>query len=124
MNLSIRIEIFKEGDVFVALSPDLNVSSFGDTVEEAKESIQEAIEAFLEECHEMGTLNEILQEFRSLKTSEYLNLRGWFSKKDWERWDEKIKRDSEEGRLDFLIEEALQEKRKVKKYTGQNISKK
>ena len=70
MNLSIRIEIFKEGDVFVALSPDLNVSSFGDTVEEAKESIQEAIEAFLEECQEMGTLNEILEESGFLKTDD------------------------------------------------------
>lgn len=31
MNLSIRVEIFKEDDVYVALSPKLNVSSFGET---------------------------------------------------------------------------------------------
>ena len=62
MNLSIRVEIFKEGDVYVALSPELNVSSFGETIDEAKESIREAIEGFLEECREMGSLNEILEE--------------------------------------------------------------
>lgn len=62
MNLSIRVEIFKEDDVYVALSPELNVSSFGETIHEAKESIKEAIEAFFEECREMGTLDEVLEE--------------------------------------------------------------
>ena len=59
MNLSIKIDIFKEDDVYVALSPELNVSSFGETIDGAKESIKEAIEAFLDECREMGTLTEI-----------------------------------------------------------------
>ena len=57
-----RIEIFKEGDVYVALSPELNVSSFGETVAAAKEAVQEAIEAFIEECERMGTLEEVLEE--------------------------------------------------------------
>ena len=62
MRILTRIEIFKEGDVFVALSPELNVSSFGETVAAAKEAIQEAIEAFIEECERMGTLEEVLEE--------------------------------------------------------------
>jgi len=62
MNLSIRVEIFKEDDVYVALSPELNVSSFGETIAEAKESIREAIAGFIEECREMGSLNEVLEE--------------------------------------------------------------
>lgn len=62
MNLSVRIEIFKEGDLYVALSPELNVSSFGETIDEAKQSIQEALEAFIEECERMGTLEEVLEE--------------------------------------------------------------
>jgi predicted RNase H-like HicB family nuclease len=62
MDISMRIEIFKEGDVYVALSPELNVSSFGDTIEDAKKSIKEAIEAFVEECERMGTLEEVLEE--------------------------------------------------------------
>ena len=62
MNIYVRIEIFKEGDVYVVLSPELNVSSFGDTIEDAKRSIKEAIEAFIEECERMGTLEDVLEE--------------------------------------------------------------
>jgi predicted RNase H-like HicB family nuclease len=62
MNISVRIEIFKEGDAYVVLSPELNVSSFGETIEDAKRSIKEAIEAFIEECERMGTLEDVLEE--------------------------------------------------------------
>ncbi len=62
MNISARIEVFKEGDVYVALSPELNVSSFGETIDDAKKSFKEALEAFIEECQEMGTLEEVLEE--------------------------------------------------------------
>ena len=65
MNLSVRVEIFKEDDVYVALSPELNVSSFGETIVEAKESIKEAVEAFLEECREMGTLDTVFPTIRT-----------------------------------------------------------
>ena len=61
-NYSIRVEIFKDGDVYVAWSPELNVSSFGETIEEAKSAIREAIEAFVEECEAMGTLKDVLEE--------------------------------------------------------------
>ena len=70
MNISVRIEIFKEGDVYVALSPELNVSSFGETVENAKNSIKEAIEAFIEECERMGTLNDVLEESGFSKSND------------------------------------------------------
>jgi len=49
MDISVRVEIFKEGDAYVALSPELNVSSFGETVDEAKKSLKEAVGAFIEE---------------------------------------------------------------------------
>ena len=62
MKISLRIEIFKEGDTYVALSPELNVSSFGETIEDAKRSLKEALEAFIEECERMGTLEAILEE--------------------------------------------------------------
>ena len=62
MNISVKIEIFKEGDAFVALSPELNISSFGETIDDAKKSFREALEAFIEECQEMGTLEDVLEE--------------------------------------------------------------
>ena len=40
--------IEKEKDGFVALCPELDVASQGDTVEEAKNNLQEAIELLLE----------------------------------------------------------------------------
>ena len=57
-----RVEIFREGELYVGLCPALDVSSFGKTIEEAKNSIQEALEAFVEECTAMGTLAEVLEE--------------------------------------------------------------
>lgn len=62
MQLDFRIEIFKEGKQFVAVAPELNVSSFGDTKAEAKASLKEAVELFLEECKRMGALEDVLTE--------------------------------------------------------------
>lgn len=62
VNITFRVEVFKEDDSFVALCPELNVSSFGDSVEEAKKSLLEAVEAFVEECAELGSLEEVLVE--------------------------------------------------------------
>lgn len=57
-----RMEIFREGDLYVGLCPDLDVSSFGETIEEARNSLREALGAFVEECAAMGTLDEVLEE--------------------------------------------------------------
>jgi predicted RNase H-like HicB family nuclease len=58
----VRAEIFREGDLYVGLCPDLDVSSFGETIEEARKSLREALEAFLEECERMDSLTAILEE--------------------------------------------------------------
>ena len=60
--LIFRAEFFKEDDVYVGLCPELNVSSFGEDIEDSKRSLQEAVEGFLETCEEMGTLEEVLEE--------------------------------------------------------------
>ena len=54
--------IFKEGETFVSYCPELGVSSCGDTVEEARRRVVEAVRLFLEESQRMGTLQDILQE--------------------------------------------------------------
>jgi len=61
-HIIVRVEIFREGDMYVGLCPDLGVSSFGETLEEARASVREALGAFLEECEAMGTLMEVLEE--------------------------------------------------------------
>ena len=55
-------QLFHEGDQIVSLCPELSVSSFGDTPEEAEAALFEAVALFLEECERMGTLNEVLEE--------------------------------------------------------------
>jgi len=40
--------IEREGDGYVALCPELDVASQGDTVERARDNLQEAVELFLE----------------------------------------------------------------------------
>ena len=60
LNLSMKLD--KEEDVWVALCPELDVASQGETVEEAADMLDEAVRLFLETCHEMGTLSEVLAE--------------------------------------------------------------
>ena len=55
-------ELFEEDGQVVALCPELNVSSYGDTSVEALNSLKEAVELFLEECRRMGTLDIVLEE--------------------------------------------------------------
>jgi predicted RNase H-like HicB family nuclease len=62
IHLVYRAEIFKEAEQFVAVCPELNVSSFGDDVDKARESLREAVDLFLEECESMGTLQAVLRE--------------------------------------------------------------
>ncbi len=60
----------------------------------------------------MITAEKIKEAITSLPEKEYIKLRQWFSENDWKKWDNKIQQDSEEGKLDFLIEEAMREKSK------------
>lgn len=62
IHLVYRSEIFKEDEQFIAICPELNVSSFGESVEEARRSLREAVDLFLEECEAMGTIETILRE--------------------------------------------------------------
>lgn len=57
-----KAEIFSEGDCFVGYCRELDVSSFGDTPEDAKASLQEAVEAFIEGCEYLGTLDDVLTD--------------------------------------------------------------
>lgn len=48
MNVSFTAIVEREGDGYVALCPELDVASQGDTVEEAHANLREAVELFLE----------------------------------------------------------------------------
>ena len=55
-------EIWKEGRYFVAWTAELDVSSQGVTIDEARNNLREAVGLFLEEAEKMGTLKDTLEE--------------------------------------------------------------
>lgn len=58
----------------------------------------------------MSKVSKIKAAIEALDKEEYDQLRSWFSERDWEEWDRQIESDSEAGKLDFLLNEALDEK--------------
>jgi len=62
----------------------------------------------------MSRVEEIKEAIDTLPEEEYIQLRQWFSEKDWQKWDQQITADSESGELDFLRKEALEAKSKNK----------
>jgi predicted RNase H-like HicB family nuclease len=56
------VSILKEGEVFVAYSPAVEVSTVGETFEEAQQHFEEAVNIFFEEIIKKGTLDEALTE--------------------------------------------------------------
>lgn len=60
----------------------------------------------------MTKVEEIQAAIESLSQEEYIRLKKWFLERDWEKWDRQIAADSESGKLDFLIKEAIDEKDK------------
>jgi len=56
------VQIWKEGNQFVAHAMSLDVMSSGKTPEEARKALDEAVHLFLITAADIGTLNEILQE--------------------------------------------------------------
>jgi predicted RNase H-like HicB family nuclease len=63
------IIVFKEENTCIAYCPELDVSSCGETIEDAKKMIKTAVRLFLEESEKMGTLEEILHEANYIKHS-------------------------------------------------------
>ena len=60
--LEFDMVVLKEGKTFVAYSPELDVSSCGASVDQARTDLKTAVRLFLEEAEKMGTLSDILAE--------------------------------------------------------------
>ena len=59
----IPVLLFEEGKKVIAYSPALDLSSCGDSEEQARQRFAEAAMIFLDEITEMGTLDEVLEEY-------------------------------------------------------------
>jgi len=62
VEMKVPAEIFKDGPVYVSCCPIFDVYSQGDTEEEAKKNLVEALTGFIATCYEMGTLSAVLRD--------------------------------------------------------------
>ncbi|MDE0012868.1 MAG: hypothetical protein OXU36_17110 [Candidatus Poribacteria bacterium] len=60
----------------------------------------------------MTSVAKIQEEILALSETDYRQLRQWLNELDRDEWDRQIEEDSNAGRLDFLIVEALEAKEK------------
>jgi predicted RNase H-like HicB family nuclease len=60
IELQLSILVFQEGDYYVSYCPSLELSSYGESVQEAKEGFDEVMQVYLEESQKHGTLHDDL----------------------------------------------------------------
>jgi len=60
MKYQVTAVIEREGDGYVSLCPELDIASQGDSIEQARENLQEAVELFFE-CASPGEINQRLR---------------------------------------------------------------
>lgn len=73
IKLKLQVDIFKEGDKFVAYSPALDLSTSGDSLEHAKKMFEESVSTFFEELEKDGTAKEVLLELGWKKGTDPAN---------------------------------------------------
>lgn len=60
IQFTLPVSILKEGESFIAYTPALDLSTSGNTFEEAQKNFVQAVNIFFEELVEMGTTDEVL----------------------------------------------------------------
>ena len=63
--LDLTAVVWREGDNFVSLCPELGVSSCGATLEEATAMLKEAVDLYLENARELDMLDAALEGLAS-----------------------------------------------------------
>ena len=61
-DIEYTVQIWEEGNQFIAHAMPLDVMSSGGTPEEARRALDEAVHLFLVTAMDIGTLDEVLQE--------------------------------------------------------------
>jgi len=63
MPIRVPLSLWKEGDVYVSFTPALDLSSCGDTRDEAIRNIDEAARLFFQTAEERDCLQELLESY-------------------------------------------------------------
>ena len=61
-NLKITIEFWREGNLYIANCPELDMLAQGSSLDEARKNLFEIVEIQFEEMRELSTLDEFLEE--------------------------------------------------------------
>lgn len=61
ISIDYNMIVFKEEETYIAYCPELDLSSCGNSVENAKEMLKTAARLFVEEAKKMGTLFSLLK---------------------------------------------------------------
>ena len=60
IEIQLGVLIFQEGESYLAYCPALELSTYGESVSDAKEAFEDLITSYAEECEKMGTLEKDL----------------------------------------------------------------
>jgi predicted RNase H-like HicB family nuclease len=60
MESKLPVIFLKEDRAFIAYTPALDLSTCGETIEEAKANFEQAVKIFFQECTKRGTLEDVL----------------------------------------------------------------
>jgi len=60
--ITLTLEVEREDDQYVSFCPELDVSSYGDTVEEALQHLRDAVALYLETIEQDGELERVFRE--------------------------------------------------------------
>ena len=55
-----QIEESRQGENFLAYCPELVITAFGDTPEDARSALRSEIADYLEDCEKLGILDDVL----------------------------------------------------------------
>ena len=69
-----QVEESGSGGLFQAVCPELDVTAFGDTPEAAKEALRSQVSMYLEDCDQLGALDEVL-----IDAGFYFDGEAWIS---------------------------------------------
>ena len=62
MKFHLTEEIWKEGNMYVSYCPELDISSCGENVQQAKQNLLETILINIEETKKAGTIEKFIEE--------------------------------------------------------------
>jgi len=61
VEVQLGVLVFQELESYIAYCPALNLSTYGDSINDVKEAFDDALKCYLEDCAKMGTLEEDLK---------------------------------------------------------------